>query len=285
MNIDNDKKNSCGEWYSAEAIQNETAMYHRSIAFNSLKKSSLNMTEIEIFDKVESLYPNDFLPFGLYTWNAGHLKLIGTAFILEDAKGPLLITAKHVVCDADHKFRMELSENGLIAMSLDSRTFDIQTRTWSLYSKHDVAMIDLSKEEALILETPIFYPHTEEVPKLWVAYGLPGSKNKQRRKDVPFKPNGTRIGLYTTCDPPKAFNRSPNDFVFFKYPRKKVHSSNAKRTEAAPTTKGYSGGLVAGYIESLHCWIPYAVIIEFHHEENILVAARLDKIFKPAIEN
>lgn len=171
-------------------------------------------------------------------------------------KGPCLVTALHVLSDAQGVYLEKLRVAGLMVLTMAGKRLVLGTRTWALYEHVDVALLELTEDETQLLGGALDLVGAPGTQMLWVGYGFPASQNRQKHRTHPFALHGNRIVLYDRTEPPKRFGGDPGHHMFFKYDLKPAYVPSGKRQQPAPDLDGCSGGLVAAYIHGLARWMP-----------------------------
>lgn len=228
---------------------------------------------------IHRFLPSGFHAVALCTNDRGQVRVVGSAALLRDQAGPCLVTAMHVLSGPDGFYREVLRDAGLMVLTMSGKKLVLRTRAWALYEHVDVAVLELTEDEVQLLGGALPLVWSPGMQMLWVGYGFPASRNRQKHRAHPFALHGNRIVLYDRAEPPRNFGGDPEHHIFFKYDLARSYVPSAKRQQPAPNPAGCSGGLVAAYINDLACWMPLGVIVEWHQPERTLVVSPLDRAF------
>lgn len=211
---------------------------------------------------------------GLWTRHAGLAHLVGTATLLRDAQGPCLVTAAHTLLDKRGRYTEALRDGGLMALAASGERLILGKRVWSDYGERDVAITALTEREAATLGGAVTIAYGVTPPALWVAFGYPCFANRQRHRAAPVVSNGTRLVLYHETQALGCTSARQA----WKLDRRDVFDPVSGRQTEERSLRGCSGGLIAGYHPMLACWLPEAILTEYHQGER-QVGTRLSAVF------
>ncbi|QGH66996.1 hypothetical protein GHV42_16560 [Xanthomonas oryzae pv. oryzicola] len=275
------KARELGVWYSGYLDINLSAgverYRHCSEEAGRAKKAARSIKGAAM--AIHAFFPQGTHCVALCTIVNGLLQVVATATLLRDNGGPCLVTALHAICDRVGAYQSHYFDHGLMALATNNERIVLAGKKWMCYDEHDVAILPLGAEEAEKLGGALDIAHAMESAALWLAYGFPQSSNKQKHRLRPLSLNLQRIVLYNPTFFPSASSIAPEKVFSLHYDPKKSFNAETFNQQYAPSPKGCSGGLVAGYHPKFGCWIPEGIIAEWHESSSALVATSIRSVF------
>ena len=202
---------------------------------------------------------------------------LGSAFLCEEGNCKFLVTALHVVTEAN-KSKLQVA-------NINGKGVDIGGLPFRVMKNHDVAVVELSDEwfqskEIKSVKTAPLGRDLSAWTKtgLYFAIGYPGTKN---RLDMRYgKIDRYCQSISVTALDAYSFKTPIQDAMCFSYDHKKVFDSTGKLLGPQPDLNGMSGGPCLELLSSMslpkkHSFHPVGVLTEWHKKERVIVAAPL----------
>lgn len=213
---------------------------------------------------------------------------LGSAFLHIDQDALYLVTALHVVQDAN-QYSHQIGVFAGKAVHLGG--LDFRTS-----AAHDVAVAHLSdewlqKKELNRLKTlPAASTNQWQETGLRLLWGYPGTMN---RLDVRFgRTDRKMLAITTDLSPTRPVKTKIKDAIQISYDHKNVINSDLKKLGAQPALQGMSGGPLIHVMVSpvpsssmrfsLRC---DGVLCEWHKSSRVVVASPLDAVKKLICDN
>lgn len=206
---------------------------------------------------------------------------LGSAYLCAEGDRKFLVTALHVVTDAN-KSKLQVA-------NINGKGVDLGGLPFHVMESHDVAVAELREE--WIQSKGITSIKAAPVGRnlfgwrrtgIYVAIGYPGTKNRldMRYGKVDRYCHSISLKALNPC----SINTPIQDALCFSYDHKKVINSAGEQLGPQPDLYGMSGGPCLELLSSegphpTYSFDPVGVLTEWHQKERAIVAAPLSAFF------
>lgn len=206
---------------------------------------------------------------------------LGSAYLCAEGNRMFLVTALHVVTDAN-KSKLQVA-------NINGKGVDLGGLPFHVLESHDVAVAELREEwiQSQGITSIKAAPIGRDLSNwrrtgIYVAIGYPGTKN---RLDMRYKKVDRHCySISLTPLDRGAINTPIQDALFFSYDHKNVINNAGVKLGQQPDLYGMSGGpclelLLSSASAPSYSFCPVGVLTEWHEKERAIVAAPLSAYF------
>lgn len=272
-----------GVWYDARLARDPAACTDRhERASEEALRACAAMPTIQVgAAAIHAFLPQGVPCVALCTATGGLVRSVATASLLRVEDEACLVTALHAVCERGGGYKAHYVDHGLMALAMSGARLPLHGRAWDCYDALDVAVMSLSDDEAAHLGGALDIAYAPVPAQLWVAYGFPQSANRQSHRGRPLALQAQRLVLYDRVPLPPAAGIAAEAALCLHYDAGHAFDPGSGAPRAVRAPQGCSGGLVAAYRPELGCWLPEAIVVEWHAPQRALVAVALAALFPP----
>lgn len=236
----------------------------------------------EIVDKWVSIVIPIFVESKKKPITAKAADVLGSAYLCSNGETFFLVTALHVVKDAN-EFQVQVT-------NINGTAIDIGGLKFQAHDKHDIAVTELKpewfdkKEVEKVKAAPVGRDLSKwERTGIFIAMGYPATKNELdvRYGKVDRYCHSISLGLLKNCK----IKTEVEDAIFLSYDHKNIIHSSGKKQSSQPDLYGMSGGpcleLLSRYedFETKFSLEPVGVLVEWHKKSRVIVVAPLFAAF------